>query len=69
VIGWNHGGVGEILTTCYPQGAVTLQDMTELMAKSIQLIQQPNPPKPISAFRLENMCDSTLAVYEALSKQ
>ncbi len=67
VIGWNHGGVGEILTTCYPQGAVTLQDMTELMAKSIQLIQQPNPPKPISAFRLDAMCSDTLAVYEKLS--
>ena len=60
--------VGEILTTCYPQGAVTLQDMTELLTKSMQLIQQPDPPKPITAFRLKDMCDSTLAVYDTLAK-
>jgi glycosyltransferase involved in cell wall biosynthesis len=68
VIGWNHGGVGEILTTCYPQGAVTLQNRVELLDKSMQLIKLPNPPKPITAFRLDAMCSNTLAVYDALAK-
>ncbi len=68
VIGWNHGGVGETLTTCYPQGAVTFKDMKQLVAKSVQLIQQPDLPKPMTELTLETMCQSTLAVYASLTQ-
>jgi glycosyltransferase involved in cell wall biosynthesis len=68
VIGWNHGGVGETLTTCYPQGAVPFKEMAQLVTKSVQLIQQPELPTPMTKLTLETMCQSTLAVYEALAK-
>ena len=66
VIGWNHGGVGETLTTCYPQGAVPFKEMAQLVAKSEQLIQQPELPAPMTELTLETMCQSTLAVYDSL---
>lgn len=67
VIGWNHGGVGETLTTCYPQGAVNFNDMNGLVAKSVDFIQQPQPPKPMTELTLETMCQRTLMVYNTVA--
>ena len=67
VIGWNHGGVGETLTTCYPQGRVPFTDTQALLAKSEQLLKQPEKPAPTNELSLELMCDSTLAVYRGLT--
>jgi glycosyltransferase involved in cell wall biosynthesis len=67
VIGWNHGGVGEILSHCYPQGNIMLNDHTALLAHTEQLLQKPQPPQVITQFRLQAMCEQTLALYKHLS--
>ena len=67
VIGWNHGGVGEILSHCYPQGSITLNDNIALLTHTEQLLQKPQPPQVITQFGLEDMCSQTLNVYEDLA--
>lgn len=67
VIGWNHGGVGETLSTCYPQGRVPFTDTQALLAKSEQLLKHPDKPAPTTELSLELMCNSTLAVYQRLA--
>ncbi|PTQ90024.1 glycosyltransferase family 4 protein [Agitococcus lubricus] len=66
VIGWNHGGVGETLSNCYPQGRVSFGDTDSLLAKTEQLLQSPERPQPTNALSLRLMCDSTLAIYQQL---
>jgi glycosyltransferase involved in cell wall biosynthesis len=66
VIGWNHGGVGEILSHCYPQGSINLNDTASLLNKTKALLHNPQIPPMINKFRLEDMCSQTLNVYEDL---
>lgn len=66
VIGWNHGGVGETLSTCYPQGRVEFTNMVDLLAKSEDLLKQPQKPQPTNELSLKLMCDSTLDIYQQL---
>lgn len=66
VLGWNHGGVGEILAACYPQGSIPLNDNAMLLSKSKALLRHPQTPPIINQFRLEDMCSQTLKVYEEL---
>jgi glycosyltransferase involved in cell wall biosynthesis len=67
VIGWNHGGVGEILSHCYPQGSINLNDTASLLNKTKALLHNPQIPPMINKFRLEDMCSQTLNVYEDLA--
>ncbi|MCB1656873.1 MAG: glycosyltransferase family 4 protein, partial [Pseudomonadales bacterium] len=66
VLGWNHGGVGEILAACYPQGSLNLNDTVSLLSKTKDLLHSPQTPPIINQFRLEDMCGQTLKVYEDL---
>jgi glycosyltransferase involved in cell wall biosynthesis len=66
VVGYAHGGVGEILSALYPQGRVELGNMTELVRVCDNcltvrgVIQDPSP------FTLEKMLRSTEDVYQSL---
>lgn len=67
VLGYDHGGVGEILRRHYPAGRVPLHDIAALtqgcMAISRgQRIDLASPPTT-----LRDMLDATLALYEAVS--
>ncbi|HEX5277316.1 MAG TPA: glycosyltransferase family 4 protein [Fluviicoccus sp.] len=68
VVGWNHGGVGEILAACYPQGAVVKDDVESLITACETLVRNPVTVPPVQTFRLADMCAQTLAVYEELTQ-
>ena len=67
VVGYDHGGVGEILRAMYPSGAVPVGDidaMTTAVAKALDASQ---PIMVEDRFPLREMLDKTLALYENLA--
>jgi glycosyltransferase involved in cell wall biosynthesis len=66
VAGYDHGGVGEILSALYPQGAVPLQDSDVLVARVRMLLSDIDRPLGNDVFRQQNMLSETLAVYREL---
>lgn len=68
VIGWNRGGVAEILSHVYPQGLITVDDHTALFNTVQQHIDKPQQVKPVTIFSLKEMCDQTLALYQQVLK-
>jgi len=66
VLGWAHGGVGELLHQLYPVGAVQLGDGHALLRSALQLLDlQPPAPEQIP-FTLAAMQTATVALYEQL---
>ncbi len=68
VIGWNRGGVAEILSNVYPQGLVEVGNEKVLVETVEQHIEQPQVVAPVTMFSLKDMCDQTLALYESILK-
>ena len=68
VIGWNRGGVAEILSQLYPQGLITVDDQTALLNTLKTHIDTPQVVAPVQMFSLKEMCDQTLAVYQQILK-
>ena len=66
VLGWNHGGVGELLAELQPQGAVEAFDATALAAAARALLGQPPTPLATMPYTLHAMQDATLALYREL---
>lgn len=68
VLGYDHGGVGEILRRVYPAGLTPLGDMDRLTQRVRALLtaRQPVPAEPV--FPLRRMLDDTLALYAELCK-
>lgn len=66
VVGYDHGGVGEILARLYPAGLTPFGDLDALTAKVGALLASTPPVSPESAFPLQRMLDETLALYESL---
>lgn len=68
VLGWAHGGVGELLAQLQPQGAVTPFDEGELADTAIALLA--HPPSPLMALpcTLKDMQETTLSVYNTLAE-
>jgi glycosyltransferase involved in cell wall biosynthesis len=65
VIGWAHGGVGELLRELQPQGAVAPFDENQLLRNARALLAQ--APQPIDMpYTLQIMQQSTLALYQEL---
>lgn len=66
VLGWAHGGVGELLAALYPAGAVPLGDADALAERAQTLLAAP-PPAPVTIpHSLAAMQAATLDVYERL---
>lgn len=66
VLGWDHGGAGELLRELQPSGAVPPFDARVLAARARGLLEDP-PPRPSSIpYTLSAMQDATLSVYEEL---
>ena len=66
VVGYAHGGVGEILERMYPVGRVPVGDREALLGRVLDLLDAP-PPVPVEpVFPLRRMLDETLALYESL---
>ncbi|WP_133501392.1 glycosyltransferase [Cognatilysobacter terrigena] len=67
VLGWAHGGVGELLEDFEPQGAVAPFDLDRLYATARDLLARP-PVLPASIpLTLKAMQEATLGVYHELA--
>ena len=68
VLGWAHGGVGELLAELYPEGAVALGDHQALLARAQRLLAERPVPAAFAHYRLEDMQAATLALYTELAE-
>ncbi len=66
VVGYDHGGVGEVLARLYPAGLTPFGDLEALTAKVAALLASAPPVPPAPVFPLQKMLDETLALYESL---
>jgi glycosyltransferase involved in cell wall biosynthesis len=67
VLGWAHGGVGELLQAWQPEGAVPPFDAAALHAAARALLAQPPSPPASIPDTLRAMQDATLAIYHELA--
>jgi hypothetical protein len=66
-VGFDLGGVGEILAALFPAGRVPNQDSLALFDTVAGLLSAPMPPiAPNTEFLLSNMCEHTLQTYAEL---
>lgn len=64
VVGYDHGGVGEVLGATYPEGLVALNDVDALIDRISSLASgQTAPPVPGDQFLLRDMLDRSLELY------
>jgi glycosyltransferase involved in cell wall biosynthesis len=66
VLGWDHGGVGELLRELQPQGAVTAFDDAALATTARALLAQPPSPPATIPYTLHAMQEATLGLYAEL---
>ena len=67
VLGWDHGGVGELLRELFPAGAVVLGDANGLAARAKSLLAAPRPAiRPPDRYTLARMQADTLSLYASL---
>jgi glycosyltransferase involved in cell wall biosynthesis len=66
VLGWAHGGVGDLLTQLQPQGAVAPFDAEALQCAARELLTHPPQPPATIPHTLHAMQEATLAVYAEL---
>lgn len=67
VLGWDHGGVGDLLQQLQPSGAVALGDMQALGERALALLQQPPSLPSRIPFTLQAMQRDTLRLYADLA--
>ena len=63
VLGYDHGGVGEILAEIYHEGRVQLSSKTSLNKLTCEKLVNRSVPMPSSVFTKENMLSATLEAY------
>jgi glycosyltransferase involved in cell wall biosynthesis len=68
VVGWDHGGVGELLHALQPEGAIVPFDHEALHATTRALLAHPPPPPVTIPHTLHAMQEATLAVYAELCR-
>lgn len=67
VLGYDHGGVGEILATMYPPGRVPRGDTAGLAQRARALLEHPRAVAQSDAYSLSAMLEQTLALYRELA--
>jgi glycosyltransferase involved in cell wall biosynthesis len=67
VVGYAHGGVGEILKNLYPDGMVPPNNFTALSESLCRLLEQPSKVAADHPYTLKNMLDRTLGLYEQIA--
>ena len=67
VLGFDHGGVGEVLAAAFPEGRVAVDDEQSLVAKVIHMRNSPARPATPVPFTLDAMLHKTLALYAELA--
>ncbi len=67
VLGYDCGGVGELLAGLFPMGRVALGDRVGLLEAARAILAQRPRPLPVGEpFTLKAMCRATLSVYQEL---
>lgn len=66
VIGYAHGGVGEVLRRMYPAGLTPVGDVQRLSERVSALLDAPPPVAAQAQFARQRMLDATLALYATL---
>jgi glycosyltransferase involved in cell wall biosynthesis len=66
VLGWDHGGVGELLAELQPTGAVPRGDAAALAARAMELLRQPPSLPRRIPYTLRAMQRATLDTYGEL---
>ncbi|HEX7368975.1 MAG TPA: glycosyltransferase [Rhodanobacteraceae bacterium] len=67
VLGYAHGGVGELLAELYPAGRVPVGDLGKLIDRAAELIGRAPPIAPLQRYRLADMQASVIALYQELA--
>ncbi len=67
VIGYDHGGVGEVLNRIFPDGCVVPGHSELLIAKTQDFLGRTRTVPDVNPFTLDSMLSRTLAVYEQLA--
>ena len=67
VIGWDHGGVGEILTHLYPAGRIALHEHEALLERTEALLRASAHVPENTTYTLQAMLESKVRLYEALT--
>lgn len=66
-LGYDHGGVGEVLGRIYPEGLVPLEDTETMATKLVAIYRQVlEPPRPTNEFDLPKLLEQEIDLYEAL---
>lgn len=68
VLGWAHGGVGELLAELQPGGAVPAFDAAALRTQALHLLQQAPTAPAVLPYTLQAMQAATLKVYDELRR-
>jgi glycosyltransferase involved in cell wall biosynthesis len=66
VLGYDHGGVGELLADLYPAGRVPPGDRERLAERAAELLRRAPAIPPLSRYRLADMQRATLDLYRDL---
>jgi glycosyltransferase involved in cell wall biosynthesis len=69
VVGYDCGGVGELLAALYPAGRVTPNSSNEFLLITTQILKNPSQPTPNGLFTLEKSLASTADIYELVAKK
>ena len=67
VLGYAHGGVGELLAELYPAGRVPTGDRERLVDRAAELLRVAPSIAPLQSYRLADMQQATLALYEEVA--
>lgn len=68
VIGYDHGGVGEVLRDLYPSGATPLRDIEQLTARASQLLASERQLVPVfTKYRLADSLAAEVDLYEQMA--
>ena len=66
VLGYAHGGVGELLAELYPAGRVPLGDRERLVERAAELLRLAPSIAPLDRYRLQDMQAQVIDLYAAL---
>ncbi len=69
VVGFDHGGTGELLRRILPAGLVPLGDVDAAAARAATFLTAPPAVPTEHPYTLERMQAATLAIYESLSQR
>jgi glycosyltransferase involved in cell wall biosynthesis len=67
VLGYAHGGVGELLAELYPAGRVPVGDRERLVERAAELLRVAPPIPPLQNYGLVDMQQATLALYDEVT--